>query len=450
MMFSHVRNGINIFIVLLVWVAVVTGEFAHCDDSMLKLHDLDYADLVLQKDGSMKFRMKFCEIREFTSLEAKQCLKNNNIVFLGDSVTRYLYVSFIYFIANDKKLPNFVRSSSVSYPPSIAWEKDFDNWKDYYIYSNRNLNNVTSHSYEICDCYRADYKQSYREGVENRYFRTYIDGEMLSVSMLSFMGHFPTRITKILLDSFPVNEIEYQAHIQNVAEKICKASTLVPLSPECYEEVHKLASKNENVHLDQFFSDRTNNFERNVLSQLNMTHMIASLGHHGKLHQTVGYQATADEIKNSRKQWVYARVNGTKYYHPSGASLKHLPQFIWKESVPEGQHGPYNDIVVKEVLNELTVNLAKSKEAPPSSPLLGIMSGLSMSKRLSILKQQSGKSVNILDGPFKDIEKSQELLLLIGNKTSYDMHIRSALIDNLHFQPWFYNEVFNYMLNVMC
>lgn len=43
-----------------------------------------------------------CQLKRYTAIEAKQCLKKKHLLFLGDSLTRYQYMSLAYFMEHSK------------------------------------------------------------------------------------------------------------------------------------------------------------------------------------------------------------------------------------------------------------------------------------------------------------------------------------------------------------
>ena len=92
-----------------------------------------------------------------------QPLRNLRLVFLGDSVTRYQYLSLAYFVRHKRwfdpnvTVNNLVNAHSFHHP--LHPDED---WNEFFLQSNRLL-----HPLEICDCLRS------RDGntvLERRYF----------------------------------------------------------------------------------------------------------------------------------------------------------------------------------------------------------------------------------------------------------------------------------------
>jgi hypothetical protein len=53
----------------------------------------------LRADGSRELTLPLtCRLKRYTSSEARQCLSNKHLSFIGDSLTRYQYLSLAYFL----------------------------------------------------------------------------------------------------------------------------------------------------------------------------------------------------------------------------------------------------------------------------------------------------------------------------------------------------------------
>jgi len=84
--------------------------------------------------------------------------RNLHLALLGDSVTRYQYISLAYFLKTGKWVPTNEK-------PSLLNQKDFTSWNHYLEYTNTVLQ-----PQEQCDCFRADGGRGYGSICENRYF----------------------------------------------------------------------------------------------------------------------------------------------------------------------------------------------------------------------------------------------------------------------------------------
>ena len=110
----------------------------------------------LRADGSRELQLPLtCQLKRYTSAEAHQCLSNRHISFIGDSISRYQYVSLVYFIERGQYPPRFgikpnhkpecthvdeQGNFTCSPPgqPNVCVEGDFisitgDPWQDYHM-----------------------------------------------------------------------------------------------------------------------------------------------------------------------------------------------------------------------------------------------------------------------------------------------------------------------------
>lgn len=85
-----------------------------------------------------------------------------HIAFVGDSVTRYMYLDLVYFLKHNR----WVQDDEY---PNILNAKHFPSWNDHYNFSNAALA-----PNEQCDCFRNNPKNSSHidkeETIENRYY----------------------------------------------------------------------------------------------------------------------------------------------------------------------------------------------------------------------------------------------------------------------------------------
>ena len=57
----------------------------------------------MRQDGSRQLTLpSTCRLKRYTAQEAGQCLTNKNLLFIGDSLTRYSYFSLAYFMEHKK------------------------------------------------------------------------------------------------------------------------------------------------------------------------------------------------------------------------------------------------------------------------------------------------------------------------------------------------------------
>ena len=128
-----------------------------CSPNNLSLDNLwANATWNLHIDGSLEVSLSHCRLRKFTGNEAKKCLKDNHLLFMGDSLSRYFYMSLTTLIATGHWSPRLSHKTNPAYRPSAMIEKDFNTWSDFHQFTNTMLNDPSTSSYELCDCFRDD------------------------------------------------------------------------------------------------------------------------------------------------------------------------------------------------------------------------------------------------------------------------------------------------------
>ncbi|GMI62373.1 hypothetical protein ScalyP_jg6298 [Parmales sp. scaly parma] len=90
---------------------------------------------------------------------APKILPFNSIAFMGDSLTRYQYLSLAYFVTHDTWIDPRTK-------PNLVVEKDYASWKAFY-----NATNTAYAGFERCDCYRSQkWDKAAKTVTENRYY----------------------------------------------------------------------------------------------------------------------------------------------------------------------------------------------------------------------------------------------------------------------------------------
>lgn len=89
--------------------------------------------------------------------QVRQCLSDQHIVLMGDSLTRYQYLNLVYYLTH---------RSWYSPAPHSEAEKQWGSWKPFYEGTTKR--HTSNHTYEICDCHRFDHTLEHM--MENRYF----------------------------------------------------------------------------------------------------------------------------------------------------------------------------------------------------------------------------------------------------------------------------------------
>jgi hypothetical protein len=146
--------------------------------------------ITLLNDGTFRYEMNHCKIRRFNSIRASACLRGLHLVFMGDSLSRYFYLSLVSLIGNKyyykskfaQKVFKTDTSSPIinnlNIPKTILSERDYQNWDIFYKESNIQLNQCKNCN-EVCDCVRDNNLKWYSDNsehqqqscFENRHFR---------------------------------------------------------------------------------------------------------------------------------------------------------------------------------------------------------------------------------------------------------------------------------------
>lgn len=104
-----------------------------------------------------------------------EMLRNRHLVMVGDSLTRYQYISLVYALRHGNVVSPLMH-------PNIVQERDWSGWNDFFLNSNKLLK-----PFEVCDCFRPDGVTSDRIWFDNRYYYDNINN--ITVTFLSFVGN---------------------------------------------------------------------------------------------------------------------------------------------------------------------------------------------------------------------------------------------------------------------
>ncbi|KAI7840403.1 hypothetical protein COHA_005834 [Chlorella ohadii] len=151
-------------------------------------------------NGSVdQLSVRGCPLRRFSHAEAVQCLASKRLVFVGDSITRYQYLTLLHFLDRGE-WPH--PTGNQPGQPSVANEHEWASWNAFLRGTSRLFGGR-----ELCDCYREDlfeyfdprfrrfvtWKPPEDEKFENRHYRS----GNISVSHFTFTtepntvhGHF--------------------------------------------------------------------------------------------------------------------------------------------------------------------------------------------------------------------------------------------------------------------
>ncbi|KAL4440174.1 hypothetical protein ABPG75_003175 [Micractinium tetrahymenae] len=110
-----------------------------------------------------------CQLQRFSHEQAQRCLAGKRLVFVGDSVTRYQYLTLLHFLERGTWPAPL---GGVPGEPSVANEHEWPSWNDFLRGTSRLFN-----GHELCDCFRADWvpgsgwKPAEEDKHENRFYR---------------------------------------------------------------------------------------------------------------------------------------------------------------------------------------------------------------------------------------------------------------------------------------
>jgi hypothetical protein len=150
----------------------VPRKLPYCSPENFKLANASDGEWFLFPDGSFHYEYAHCRLRKFTRDQATKCLKGSHIVYMGDSISRYMYASLAHLFAVGNWSAPFSRQFHANARPSILCEKDWLSWDVFFQHSNHVLSSDQSSSQELCDCYRGptiDHKETMH--LDNRNFR---------------------------------------------------------------------------------------------------------------------------------------------------------------------------------------------------------------------------------------------------------------------------------------
>lgn len=141
----------------------------------------------ISKSGEYYYEPEMCRLRRLSAEEARTCLRDKYIIFVGDSISRYQYVSFVHFLSRRQYMERYANASQ----PSLDVEFEWNNFTEYFQGGSTLLSDVVDgEGEEICDCKRGvDWYIDLYEGKiwENRNFALHkytIDGHKFIDSKL--------------------------------------------------------------------------------------------------------------------------------------------------------------------------------------------------------------------------------------------------------------------------
>lgn len=204
-----------------------------CHPDILPLGNASKGEFFLLPDGAFRYEFPHCKMRRFNAETAGKCLQGAHLVFMGDSVSRYFYLSLAYLFAQNKWPHKFARiPAHANAPRSIVSEQDYQNWPFFYKESNALLS--SKHSFELCDCYHDESAEGDRNGakssssIENRHFRYMPKGDYddqnhdVRLSYLHWTGDRPIR-GHSAISHYP-RDHTFPSFLTHLNEHICIAN----------------------------------------------------------------------------------------------------------------------------------------------------------------------------------------------------------------------------------
>jgi hypothetical protein len=143
---------------------------------------------VAEEDGTLHYNLESCLIGRLDVEKARKLLANTHLIFIGDSLTRYQYLSLAHFIERGSYPSR--KMVKVEGEPNILREDDFyaanplGAWKDLFALSSKLLGGR-----ELCDCWRGNEttkSKTKSTTLENRFYS--LPSHNLRISYLTYLG----------------------------------------------------------------------------------------------------------------------------------------------------------------------------------------------------------------------------------------------------------------------
>ncbi len=285
---------------------------------MLNVHP----HLYLQGDGSFAVGFQHCRMRNFEGKhfhDVHKAFKRNHILFFGDSLTRYTYISLAYFLSHRKWTASYAHQNVEGL--SVCSEFQFREWSVFYEFTNKKLTTwrkpttakeVRRHPFaamEVCDCKRKQTDVFFPKNCENRFMRIVpvspsmvqlarhanestiipsLEGDLdntqddIRISYTQWWGKHKGHVVKTIANVPRSSQfVEFVEKINNFYCSSLPNSTLIPLTAVC--ELNRLDNSElpqEQMVMPYFPNELTeeNEFFAEYLPLLNATHMVVNTG----------------------------------------------------------------------------------------------------------------------------------------------------------------------------
>ena len=140
------------------------------DGSFLTSRDSTPNSWTLRADGSRQLNLPVtCHLHRYTASEARQCLAKRHVSFIGDSLTRYQFISLAYFIEHGKYPPRFGKEKncthineqgeatcSLTAEPNVCMKNDWENFQTYHRDLGGGIDGGTFNGRLQCSCARRE------------------------------------------------------------------------------------------------------------------------------------------------------------------------------------------------------------------------------------------------------------------------------------------------------
>lgn len=432
-----------------------------CSPDNLHLANASSGDFYLLPDGTFRYEFPHCKLRRFTASMTSHCLKGVHLVFMGDSLSRYLYISLAHLLANHHWGRKFCQVHHKDVPISVLNEKDYKSWSRFYHDSNVVLNNG-KRAVEICDCFRRDGlpfitpdgdNQQASDCEENRHFR-YMPSEDpnddvhdVRLSYIQWYGLMPMRGHRSISTKIPRNQSLYN-FLDSLNKNTCAPDTIWPLSENCS------AHRPDLIEFDfpHFGSpeicfdysrlndpnDDCQKFEREILGAIGTTHLVMNIGwHNGLMHMTPHF---LDKVTNAAERyWSYPgpekdRFNMNlrgKHSNTNKWGNIHLPRVTWRTSTFDAIFNVGDEI-------------AQKFSSANGTEKLEYFAVYDMTRKLRMIQTAIEKKDR------KTLETLVRLSKWWPKEKEMPLDIPLPWTDFAHTEPWVYTEIHEVFLNSIC
>lgn len=128
------------------------------DNPCVSAHLLWPGQLKILHNESILYKPTTCTVHRLSAWHARACLMNTHILFLGDSLTRYQYMSLVHFISR-LEFPDQFGSDPAG--PNVCLEREWTDWNDFYHIGSAVLSNARgAHGFELIDADHGSEKEN--------------------------------------------------------------------------------------------------------------------------------------------------------------------------------------------------------------------------------------------------------------------------------------------------